>query len=289
MKLRAVIGVLAIAVVVLSVGFIINNKLEHTKYNEQSKRITRLSDKLSLAKNEIERLKMNNSEAVFNKRMINAIENYQRIQNSKRLDRFNLAALDSDFPNGNADRNKIYGKLDSRFVLIEFTDFECPFCRKFHNVAQQLVDESEGNIQWQFKHFPLAFHEPAASKLGEAAECVAEMGGNRAFWAYTDLIYKTSPSNGAGIGLSKMLDMGQMLNINKQDLNECIASRRYKNIVIQDRKMGQEAGINSTPSMIIFDRQTRQTQLIRGLQKKSELLRVINHMKKVAAEKRDEH
>ncbi|ECV9568420.1 thioredoxin domain-containing protein, partial [Salmonella enterica subsp. enterica serovar Dublin] len=67
----------------------------------------------------------------------------------------------------------IYGDLGARFTLVEFSDMECPFCKRFHDTPKQIVDASKGNVNWQWKHMPLDFHNPAAHKEALAAECIA--------------------------------------------------------------------------------------------------------------------
>ena len=59
---------------------------------------------------------------------------------------------------------------DAPVTLIEYSDFECPFCKRFHDTAKRLVDASEGQVNWVYRHFPLGFHNPGAQKQAEAAE-----------------------------------------------------------------------------------------------------------------------
>ena len=84
------------------------------------------------------------------------------------------------------EKDHIYGNPSAEISLIEYSDFECPFCKRFHPTAKQLVDKSDGQVNWIYRHFPLAFHNPGAQKQAEASECAVKLGGNEAFWRYTD-------------------------------------------------------------------------------------------------------
>lgn len=74
----------------------------------------------------------------------------------------------------------IYGSANAEIFLVEFTDMQCPFCKKFHPTAKQIVDESNGKIALIYKHFPLPFHENAMP-LAITAECIGEQAGNDGF------------------------------------------------------------------------------------------------------------
>ena len=98
-----------------------------------------------------------------------------------------------------AARDHIAGNVDAEVSLIEYSDFECPFCKRFHGTAKQLVEAYGGRVNWVFRHFPLNFHNPAAQREAEASECAAEIGGNGAFWFYADRIYARTPLGGRGV------------------------------------------------------------------------------------------
>ena len=82
-------------------------------------------------------------------------------------------------------------KSKSQIAIIEFSDFECPFCKKFHDEArkeiiEQYVNTDKAILAW--KDYPLDFHDPLATKQAVAAQCVYEQKGNQAYFEYVDLI-----------------------------------------------------------------------------------------------------
>ncbi len=86
------------------------------------------------------------------------------------------------------DKDHYLGVENAKITLVEYSDFECPFCSRFHPTMDQLMKEYEGQIARVFRNFPLSFHEHA-QKAAEAAECVAQLKGNEAYWQYSDLLF----------------------------------------------------------------------------------------------------
>ncbi len=78
-------------------------------------------------------------------------------------------------------RDHIYGDPTAAASIIEFSDFECPYCRKIHPVLKRLVNDSGGQVNWVFRHYPLSFHKPNAQREAEASECAYHMAGNDGF------------------------------------------------------------------------------------------------------------
>lgn len=89
-----------------------------------------------------------------------------------------------DKANKNTDGRYIYGEPGARFSLINYEDLECPFCKRFKETPKYIVDTATaGAVNWEWRHYPMSFHEPVASKGAAVAECIAEQKGPSAFWA----------------------------------------------------------------------------------------------------------
>jgi len=164
------------------------------------------------------------------------------------------------------ERDHIYGNPDAPVSLIEYSDFECPFCKRFHPTAKKLVDQSSGRVNWVYRHFPLNFHNPGAQREAEASECAAELGGNDAFWAYADAIYERTTSNGDGFPLDQLVPLAGELDLDKAAFKECFESRRYENRVKEDYSEGIRIGISGTPGNVLLNNKTGQAVLRAGAQ-----------------------
>lgn len=85
------------------------------------------------------------------------------------------------------DKDHITGSHDAKIAIIEYTDYQCPFCHAVHPTHQQLMKKYDGKVMWVMRHFPLSFH-PEAMPLAIGAECANQLKGNDAFWKYTDKV-----------------------------------------------------------------------------------------------------
>ncbi len=84
-------------------------------------------------------------------------------------------------------KDHFLGSKDAKLALIEYTDYQCPFCHRVHPTLQQMLKQYDGKVVWVLRHFPLSFH-PNAIPLATAAECANEIAGPEAFWNFTDKV-----------------------------------------------------------------------------------------------------
>lgn len=154
------------------------------------------------------------------------------------------------------ERDHILGNPDAEVSIIEYSDFECPYCKRFHLTAHELVKAFNGRVNWVYRHFPLGFHNPAAQREGEASECAAELGGNKAFWRYTDEIYARTPSNGKGLTDEQLLSLAEEIGMERDGFRECLESGRHAARVKEDFREGSAIGITGTPGNILRNNKT---------------------------------
>lgn len=88
----------------------------------------------------------------------------------------------------------IIGNLNGDITIVEYSDLECPFCKRFQTTMHEVL-KSDPNIAWVYRHYPIPQLHSKALHEAEATECAWEQGGNEAFWKYTDRIYEITPSN----------------------------------------------------------------------------------------------
>jgi len=165
-----------------------------------------------------------------------------------------------------APRDHVYGNPNAPVSLIEYSDFECPFCKRFHPTAKEIVDAYGGKVNWVYRHFPLAMHNPGAQKEAEASECVAQLGGNDAFWKFANAIYARTKSNGNGFPLDQLVPLGKEIGLDEKQLKECIDAAKYALRVQEDLKEGIQIGITGTPANFLLRNDTGEVILKVGAQ-----------------------
>ena len=118
----------------------------------------------------------------------------------------------------------IRGNVNAAVKVIEFSDFECPFCKGFHATMKQVmtVHEKDGKIAWVYRHFPLDQIHSKARKEAQAAECAAEQGGNKAFWAYADRLFEIAPSNNR-LDLAQLPIVAKDTGLDQAKFETCLA------------------------------------------------------------------
>lgn len=86
----------------------------------------------------------------------------------------------------------VRGNLNAKITVVEYSDFECPFCKRFHQTMQQVISTYGNDIKWVYRHFPLDGLHQQARPEANMAECAYEQGK---FWEFTDGVFKVTPSN----------------------------------------------------------------------------------------------
>lgn len=154
--------------------------------------------------------------------------------------------IDDDAYMGNKDKAKM--------AIVEFSDYECPYCqRHFKETHQQLIDEyvNTGKAILVFRDFPLSFHDPKATREAIAAECVGDLGGNEAYFKFHDLVFTNTPTNGAGLEDSVLAEYATQAGVSSEKFNTCLTNEQFKDEVAKDLADGQEAGVQGTPGFIV--------------------------------------
>ncbi len=142
------------------------------------------------------------------------------------------------------DGSPAMGKSDAPLVLVEFSDYECPFCARFNtDVLKQVKREyiDTGRLRFVYKDFPLSFHQNAM-KASMAARCAGEEGR---YWEMHDALLENQQNLGDVDGLVKRA------GLKAATFNECMEGRKYEEAVQRDLSDGRELGVNGTPTFIL--------------------------------------
>lgn len=140
----------------------------------------------------------------------------------------------------------VRGNKKAKVVMVEFSDYECPFCARHHETMLKLMEQYKDKVAWIFRHFPLDSIHPQARPAALAAECANEQGK---FWEYTDAVYKDQDKLSGGANYLKQL--AKQVGLKEAKFNDCFDSAKYQSKVDADYQEGIANGISGTPGTYI--------------------------------------
>lgn len=143
----------------------------------------------------------------------------------------------------------IRGNKDAKVTIVEFSDFECPFCNRFHDTMKQVLQNYPDDVRWVYRHFPLDSLHVNARGLSNASECAGEQGK---FWEYADEIFNTYKQGGK-LTQSSFESVAQKVGVSDiNKFNTCVSDDKYAQDVVTDENDGKGAGAQGTPYSIII-------------------------------------
>jgi len=135
------------------------------------------------------------------------------------------------------------GAADAPLTIVEFTDFQCPYCRAAVAPLEQLMAARGRDVRWIIRAFPLDFH-PDSELATEAALAAGEQGK---FWPMHDLIF----ANQSALKLENLRTYAEQLHLDMHTFNDALATHRFAGQIAADRALGTKAGVNGTPTFVI--------------------------------------
>jgi protein-disulfide isomerase len=164
----------------------------------------------------------------------------------------NVRAPEVAISNGPTNYNK--GKAGAKVRVVEFADFQCPYCSEAAKTVRELHSKFGDRVEFSYRHYPLRSIHPQAQRAGEYAQCVGAQGK---FWAMHDALYAAQDSldeNGLG-------EAAQKAGADMAALNTCLSSGRGKAEVDADYALGDDLGVEGTPSFFINGKAQEQPSL----------------------------
>ena len=141
----------------------------------------------------------------------------------------------------------ILGNPAAPVVIVEYSDFDCNFCKGFHDTLHQIIanEGANGSVAWVYRHFPLSEIHPNA----RAAECVAATSGNDAFWKFTNALFAAQPADPSRYG-----ELASSVGISGDAFASCYssASITIEARITADRRNALDVGATGTPYSIIL-------------------------------------
>ena len=143
------------------------------------------------------------------------------------------------------------GAEDAEITIVEFSDPECPFCKRFHGTMQKVMDNYGDSVKWVYRHAPLESLHQKAPQEALAMECAGKIGGNDAFWEFADRLYDITPSND-GLQLSQLPEIAEFAGVNRNEFQSCLDSKEYESEVQEELAQSKDAGLRGTPHSIMI-------------------------------------
>tara|TARA_Y100000031_G_scaffold154983_1_gene204324 strand:+ start:148 stop:852 length:705 start_codon:yes stop_codon:yes gene_type:complete len=144
------------------------------------------------------------------------------------------------------DDDPMKGKKNAPVTIIEFSDFQCPYCKKVFSETLPLLEKEyidTGKVKFVYRDYPLPFH-PLAQKTAEAAECADEQVK---FWEYHDTIFENQDS----LSVENLKSWAQDLGLDSEEFDQCLDSGEMASEVKKDMEEGQKYGVRGTPAFFI--------------------------------------
>jgi len=146
----------------------------------------------------------------------------------------------------------IMGSPNAKITIVEFGDYQCTFCYKFHDeTMKKITDEyiKTNNVNFVYKDFPLNGEESILAS--EAAYCAEKQNK---FWEYHNTLYDNWGGENTGwITENVLLGFARDLEMNLDDFSQCLGNSEFRQKVLDNEQFGREIGINATPSFLIFN------------------------------------
>ncbi len=139
------------------------------------------------------------------------------------------------------DPSRLRGEPDAPVTIVEFADFQCPYCRSVEPVLAQLRDEYQGKVRFAFRDFPLRSIHLQAQAAAEASRCAGEQGE---FWEYHDLLF----ANQSRLGPDTYRELAGSAGLNTEQFAVCLTSGKFRDQIESDLQSGAVAGVSGTPA-----------------------------------------
>ncbi len=160
--------------------------------------------------------------------------------------------LDAIAPVTSADH--IRGNPDAPIKIVEYSDFECPFCKVIHLTMQKVMEEygDSGEVAWVLRQFPLEqLHPLKAQAIAVASECAAKLGGNDAFWKFSDGYMEVTLSNNRTDIATVIPKLIRDIGLNEAEFNKCYTSGEFDAHIAADVENAVATGGSGTPWSIL--------------------------------------
>lgn len=151
------------------------------------------------------------------------------------------------------DTDYIRGNPNAPILMVEYSDYDCPFCKQYHATMNQVMDEYgvTGQLAWVYRQFPLVQLHPNSPRVSEAALCVGDIGGNDAFWKFTNMVFEQREID-EQTNITKLPSYAEAAGVSASEYNECLQSGKMESVVVASTEDAFNSGARGTPYTILM-------------------------------------
>lgn len=168
------------------------------------------------------------------------------------------------------------GNKDAKILWIEYSDLECPFCKRLHDngTITDLEEKYGDDLVFSFQHYPLPFHNNAA-RAAEAAECAAEAGWEEKYFEYVEAVFALGTPTNDG----NLKQAAQDVGLSGDEIMACADEGKFADKIQDQMDTGNSAfGVTGTPGNVLINMETREYRVISGAYPTSEFITNIDAM-----------
>ncbi|MBI2482220.1 MAG: DsbA family protein [Candidatus Vogelbacteria bacterium] len=144
------------------------------------------------------------------------------------------------------------GDINAPVKIVEYSDLECPFCKRFHNTMKEVVAKYDGKqVAWVYRHYPIDSLHRKARNEAAASECAAEQGGEEAFWQFIDRVFEVTPGND-GLDPAELPKIADELKLDVVKFEICLKSGQFDTKIEASVQSALKAGAQGTPYPIVL-------------------------------------
>lgn len=153
------------------------------------------------------------------------------------------------------DDDAVKGDKNAPVTLIEFSDYECPFCKRhftqvYPEIKRDYIDT--GKVKFVFRDYiAVPSHNPLATTEALAAQCAKDQKGDDAYFAFHDAVFTKTSSGGTGLAVSELTNIAKDLGLNMTQFQQCVDSKKFQSEINKDQADGSAAGVSGTPSFFV--------------------------------------
>jgi len=142
------------------------------------------------------------------------------------------------------DPARVRGDPKAPVTIVEFSDFQCPYCKKAQDTLKDLLIKYKGRVKLAFRDFPMRMLHAQAQDAAEASRCAGDQGK---FWEYHDALFADQTT----LNQAALVETAQSLGLDKKSFESCLATGKFKAQIEQDLQDGTKAGVAGTPGFFI--------------------------------------